>query len=308
MTQRLISRLSRLAAAGTLLAASFAAYPVSAAAPTIGSVTPAAVNANSSTMFSASVNSADGIQYCDLYIDNDDIGAMTVSGGSASLPYTFTTFGVHTMFVFCKNNANVGAAGPNTSIFVTGGIVQNAGPLSGQTPAPAPQPAQPAEPAPTLPGAPVAGSLIKLFCKEGAGADDVCKAVYYVGKDGKRHAFSNSKVFFTWFADFNAVINVTQETMSSFTLGKNVTYRPGSRMIKFPTLNNVYAVGKGGSLSWVTTETVAISLYGTDWNTKIDDVPDAFYGDYKFGADISDATTFSVTGGAAGGATIDDSF
>jgi hypothetical protein len=142
----------------------------------------------------------------------------------------------------------------------------------------------------------------------GAGADDPCKAVYYVGKDGKRHAFPSSKVYFTWYQDFNSVSTVSQDVMGSLTLGKNVTYRPGSRMVKFPTLNNVYAVGKGGVLSWVTTESVAIALYGTNWNTKIDDVPDTFYSNYTFGPDISDASSFSVTGGAAAGATIDDSF
>jgi len=57
----------------------------------------------------------------------------------------------------------------------------------------------------------------------------------------------------------------------------------------------VYAVGRYGELRWVTSESVATSLYGGDWNTKIDDISDAFYGDYTFGADITTPGLYSTS-------------
>lgn len=322
MTNSLFSRLSQLAVAGVFFASAVVGLPASAAAPTVGSVSPVSITANQSTTLSSSVYAASGIQYCRLYVESEDVGAMNVSGGMASLPYTFTTFGVHTVFVFCKDNNNQGASGPNTSIFVQGGTVQNAAPLSGgfsepspeptpilaPAPTPSPTPTHAPEPTPIVPAGPQAGSLIKLTCAEGAEVDDSCTAVYYVGKDGKRHAFSSGKVFFTWYADFNSVLLVTPEVMGSLALGKNVTYRPGSRLVKFPTLNNVYAVEQGGLLRWIKTEAAATSLYGTDWSTKVDDIPDAFYSNYTFGQDISDASSYSVSSGMAAGVTIDESF
>lgn len=111
-------------------------------------------------------------------------------------------------------------------------------------------------------------------------------AVYYIGSDGMRHSFSNAKVYFTWYESFDGIQIVSASIMSQIPLGKNVTYKPGVKMVKFTTDPKVYAVEKGGILRWVTSEAVATDLYGSDWNTKIDDISDAFYTDYSFGADI----------------------
>jgi len=150
------------------------------------------------------------------------------------------------------------------------------------------------------------GSLIKLSCPNGAAADHPCKAVYYYGGDAKRHAFPNAKAYFTWYADFSGVQTVTASFMASLPLGSNVTYRPGVKMVKFQTLDKVYAVGLGSELRWVATEEVARTLYGQDWNTKIDDVSDVFYTDYRFGADIAAASSYDKDAELAAAATIDD--
>ncbi|MFA6503922.1 MAG: hypothetical protein WCT54_03165, partial [Patescibacteria group bacterium] len=118
-------------------------------------------------------------------------------------------------------------------------------------------------------------------------------AVYFIGKDGKRHAFPNSRVFYTWYTNFDSVIVISADKLASIPLGSNVRYRPGSKMLKFTTDPKTYAVGAHGILRWVKTETAAISLYGSDWNTKIDDMSDAFFGNYQFGEDINSSADFS---------------
>jgi hypothetical protein len=133
-------------------------------------------------------------------------------------------------------------------------------------------------------------------------------AVYYYASDCKRHAFPNSKVYFTWYSDFNGVTVVSAQVLASMPLGKNVTYRPGVKMVKFTTLNNVYAVSKGGMLRWVTSEAIATALYGSTWNKQIDDISDAFYTDYTMGADILNAGSYAVATELINAPTIDANF
>ncbi len=135
-------------------------------------------------------------------------------------------------------------------------------------------------------------TLVKIACTETATASDPCKAVYYYADDGKRHAFPNEKVFFTWFDDFDDVVEVSADFMKSLPLGKNVTYRPGVKMVKFLTVKTVYAVAPSGVLRAIDSEEVAKGLYGSDWNKQIDDISDAFFGNYSFGDAITDAVQF----------------
>ena len=112
---------------------------------------------------------------------------------------------------------------------------------------------------PVIPGQPTPGALIKLACPPSADVNHICRAVYFVSQ-GKRHAFPNSKVYFSWYPDFSNVQTVSAETMASLMLGKNMVYHPGVKMVKFVTNPRVYAVGKGGLLRGVTSEAVAKGL------------------------------------------------
>ncbi|MDD5252261.1 MAG: peptidoglycan-binding protein, partial [Patescibacteria group bacterium] len=145
----------------------------------------------------------------------------------------------------------------------------------------------------------VSGSLIKLACPAGAGSDHACRSVYYCGRDGKRYGFPNAHVFNSWFADFSSVQTITSEVMASLQLGGNVNYRPGVRMVKIVSVPKVYAISRDGLLRWVSTEAVAIKLYGADWNKKIDDVPDSFFFTYRIGDPITEAEAASTAAATA---------
>ena len=137
-------------------------------------------------------------------------------------------------------------------------------------------------------------NLVKL-ANDGNPNTQEDSAVYYLGGAGRRHAFPNSKSFFSWYCDFSGVKVVSTADLASIPLGKNITYRAGHKMVKFRTDNKVYAVTKGGVLRWVTTEALAISFYGNTWNKMIDDVEDTFYTNYVFGDDIKVASDFNAT-------------
>jgi plastocyanin len=111
--------------------------------------------------------------------------------------------------------------------------------------------------------------------------------VYYFGTDGRRYVFPNEKTYFTWYADFSKVKTIPDGQLGSIPLGlSNVTYRPGVKMIKITTDPKVYAADQGGVLRWVQTQQLAETLYGLNWKQKIEDVPDAFFVNYKTGSSI----------------------
>lgn len=114
-------------------------------------------------------------------------------------------------------------------------------------------------------------------------------AVYYYAMNGKRYVFPNEKVFFSWYPDFSRVKIIPNDQMSLIPIGANITYRPGSRMVKFQTDPKTYVVTKGGTLRWAKTEAVARGLFGESWNQYIDDISEGFYVNYRIGTPLDSA-------------------
>ncbi|HWQ99826.1 MAG TPA: invasin domain 3-containing protein [Candidatus Methylomirabilis sp.] len=131
----------------------------------------------------------------------------------------------------------------------------------------------------------VTGDLIKLP-DDGDLSTQPDTAVYYYAKNGKRYVFPNDKCYFTWYLDFSKVKILPQDQMSLIPIGGNVTYHPGTKLVKFQTDTKTYAVSRGGTLRWVKTEDAVKVMYGSDWNAKVDDINEAFYINYKFGSPI----------------------
>ncbi|MEI7512216.1 MAG: hypothetical protein WCK01_02030 [Candidatus Uhrbacteria bacterium] len=244
-----------------------AAATADTVAPVVTSVNPSTATVGITTTIYANYSDAVGVTACNLYVNGANVGAMDRSGitsGTATISYGFGTVGGYGIDVRCIDAW--GNSGHMASVFTVS--------ASGAS-------------------IPYVNQLIKLACP--AGYIDVnhpCKAVYFVGSDSKRHAFPNSRVYFTWYSNFDGVIELNSTALSGIALGRNVNYRPGVRMVKFTTLNKVYAVGRYGTLRWVTTEEAARSLYGSFWNTQIDDIADTFFTDYVFGPDVTSLSTF----------------
>jgi hypothetical protein len=117
-------------------------------------------------------------------------------------------------------------------------------------------------------------------------------AVYYYGADGKRYVFPNEKTYMTWYSDFSSVKTITDAELAAIAIGGNATYKPGVKMVKITTDPKVYAVDAGGTLRWINSETVAAALYGGEWAKSVNDIPDAFFVNYKTGGDIATASEF----------------
>jgi len=125
---------------------------------------------------------------------------------------------------------------------------------------------------PQVDAAAEAGDLIKM---EGL------SSVYYLGSDGKRYVFPNADTYFSWYEDFSGVKTIPQSELESYPLGKNITIRPGTYLVKIQTDPKVYAVEPGGDLLHVADEEAAKALYGENWADRVVDVADAFFTNYN---------------------------
>ncbi len=257
------------------IAVSVAATVPDTAAPSVGQIQQSVGTAGTSSNLTALYSDNVGVTFCELYVNGANQGAMTLNGSSASRSYAFAGAGTYSAYARCRDAVGNTAAGATMSI-----VVSVAGTIN-------------------------PGMLIKLVCPSGADVNHPCKAVYYNGADGRRHAFPNEKVYFTWYVNFSTVQEVSDVAMANIPLGRNVNYRPGIRMVKFQTVPKVYAVGRYGVLRWVTSEALAISMYGTNWNQRIDDISEAFYTNYTFGTDINSASQFNPTNEASAVLNID---
>lgn len=254
----------------TITVAAAAATTSDTVDPTVGAITPDTATEDSAVTLQVSVEDSGGMGTCLLYVNSSYIGVMTIADGHATRSYTFTDDGDAVANAYCTDAAGNSTRGDSTTITIAAAEEED-------------EEAEAVEEAD-------AGNLIKMACPGGEDVNDPCRAVYYLGEDGKRHAFPNENVYFTWYADFDDVIIVTDDYLASIMLGSNVTYHPGTTMVKFPSLSTVYAVGEEGELRAITSEEVATSIFGATWNEQIDDISEAFYGNYEFGDDI-DATS-----------------
>ena len=137
--------------------------------------------------------------------------------------------------------------------------------------------------APQASAAASAGDLIKM---------DGLSSVYYLGADGKRYVFPNEATYFSWYSDFSGVVTIPQSELESYPLGKNVTMRPGTKLVKITTNPKVYAVTPNGVLKAIPDEATALALYGENWAQRIVDVPDAFFTNYTISSQEVSATSY----------------
>lgn len=117
--------------------------------------------------------------------------------------------------------------------------------------------------------------------------------VYYV--DGTtRRPFLDSQTFFTYANNFDAVIDVADDYLANYTIGTPMLPKAGTVLVKVQSVNNVYALGEDGELRWITSESVAQSLYGSNWADYVIDVPVTAWGHFTIGTSIDSENDISV--------------
>lgn len=250
----------------------------SSGSPDVSSMTPSTALEDETVTFSVRVSDDESVESCDLYVDGERLKTMTLKTDLAYATHTFSSTGTHELYARCTDNDDLKTSGSVVTATVSSGS-------SAASP----------------------GDIIKIGCEGDVYVNDPCTAVYYYGKDGLRHAFPNEAAFKSWFTDFDDLVTVSASAMANITLGRNVTFRPGTSLIKFST-NTVYAVSYGGILRPISTEAIAIALFGSDWAADITVVNDVFFANYRIGSDIESSGDYSSSSSKTGTATIDVTF
>ena len=250
----------------------------SSGSPDVSSMTPSTALKDATVTFSVRISDDESVESCDLYVDGSLSKTMTLKTDLAYATQKFTSTGTHELYARCTDNDDLKTSGSVVTVTVSSGS-------SAASP----------------------GDIIKIGCEGDVYVNDPCTAVYYYGNDGLRHAFPNEAAFKSWFTDFDDLVTVSSSAMANITLGRNVTFRPGTSLIKFST-NTVYAVSYGGILRPISTEAIAIALFGSDWAADITVVSDVFFANYRIGSDIESSNDYSASSSKTGTATIDVTF
>ena len=234
----------------------------------VPTVSPSTAYEDERTEFTVRPTSDYNVTNCWLYVDGDQVATMTEeSTNRFTANYTFKNDGSYTVYAYCKDSSPAYVIGDHRTVRVSNRSYSY----------------NDAD----------RGSLIKIPCGVYARTSETCKAVYYYGNDGKRHVFPNESVFFTWYNDFDDVVEVSQDFMSSLTIGKNVTYRPGSVVVKFDSSPKVYAIQTDRTLRHYTTLSLLKSDYGSYWTNVLAKVPDSLYSNYTIGSDIDSTSDYN---------------
>jgi hypothetical protein len=134
--------------------------------------------------------------------------------------------------------------------------------------------------------------------------------LYWYAKDGKRIVVPNKQTFDTWYPSSgpkSVVKEIRDEDLVKIMIGGNLTYRPGTRLIKIVTDPKIYAIGHGGIIRWLANEQVASELFGYSWRESlVDHIADAYFVNYTVGYRIDSVLDYNPAQERAASRTIDE--
>lgn len=111
--------------------------------------------------------------------------------------------------------------------------------------------------------------------------------LYWYAQDSRRYVFPTERTLTTWFPDsLPQIYQLENQELQHISIGGNVTYKPGVRLVKLATDPKIFAIEKGGIMRWIKSESVLEKLYGKNWQEKVDILPDPFFVNYSSGPDI----------------------
>ncbi|MEK9155417.1 MAG: hypothetical protein AAB839_02095 [Patescibacteria group bacterium] len=265
-------------------------FEIDTKGPSIPAVSPSTATTLHAVSFSVRPSGEAAVTGCWLYVNSNNQGGMSNNGGTFSRNHTFTSAGSYSVYARCADGDGNYNAGASRTVTVTGSRVVCYDYCNIPT---------------TLSVA--KGTLVKINCTTFPSTDN-CNAIYYYGEDGRRHLFPSESVYKTWFNSYSTVQTISKSYLSSMPVGENVTYHPGTVLVKFSNSSTVYAVDEGGVLRPFATEAAAKAVYGSHWTNYIVLVPQSLYGDYTIGRKIYTSSDYSKTKAYNSVDSIDDNF
>lgn len=238
-------------------------FEIDTQGPVVSAVTPTTATAGVSTRFYITSTGEAPTAYCKLRV-NGVLGEKMYLGSPWSQNVTLNTLGKNTIQATCVDTDNNWSNGPMTVVEVSRGTVSVD-----------------------------RGTVVKTQCSSYAPAGDACHAVYYYDVHGKKHLFPTESVYKSWYSSFDNVVIISKSAMAAMPTGEDVTYRPGTSLVKFSTSSTVYAVAEGQVLRPIVNEAAAKAIYGSNWNSYVVTIPTSQRDDYTIGKKISSSADYS---------------
>ncbi|MDP2631811.1 MAG: S8 family peptidase [Candidatus Uhrbacteria bacterium] len=127
------------------------------------------------------------------------------------------------------------------------------------------------------------------------------QSVYFIANDFSRYAFVNEDAYFTWQDSFDSVSSVTDATLGTLPLGGLMLPKPGVVLVKIQSNPVVYAVEENPVnelspiLREITSEQIAITMYGENWADYVIDISPSFWTRYTLGSPIEIAEVVDIS-------------
>ena len=131
------------------------------------------------------------------------------------------------------------------------------------------------------------------FINEGSVVRGPDSVLYYFGLDAKLHPYPSLAVYHSWFPSFSPVVQVSNAKLQQYQIGKPVSVRPGTWLVRFTGGKKIYIVEPGYRLREIRSEAEAFILYGKQWEDRVielSDVQRSFYSVIDVGIDDDDVT------------------
>lgn len=242
-------------------------FEIDTTGPTVPAVTPSTAKTGEYTKFNVIPTGESRTTSCNLYVNGIDQGIMYGDAGF-SAKFVFSKTGTYTVAAKCVDGDRNTTMGVSRSVTVSRGTT-------------------------TVNTALAAGTVVKPKCQNYEPKTGTCQSVYYVGKSGMLHAFPSESVYKSWYASFSNVVEIETSTFNSQTIGANVTYRPGTALVKFSASKTVYAVDVNQTLRPIMNEAAAKAIYGSRWNSYVVTIPTSQRNDYTIGSKIYSSADYS---------------
>lgn len=116
-------------------------------------------------------------------------------------------------------------------------------------------------------------------------------AVYYVTSTYTRRVFINEQTYFTWFDSFDAVKEVSADTLSALPLDGSMLPKAGVVLVKIQSSPVVYFLDDSSDefapeLREIGDEATAIDLFGSNWADYVIDIEPTFFTKFDSGLEV----------------------
>lgn len=121
-------------------------------------------------------------------------------------------------------------------------------------------------------------SLVKIPYDPSGVNDNV---TYFIGADGRRHAFSHPSVLESWYPNGAPTARtLSMKELQAIPLGVSVSYRPGTKVLQFEG-QTMYAVTGPRTLRPLVDAQAAEAVYGANWFNHLVGLSDAYFAGYR---------------------------